>query len=158
MKLKSENKNFLITLIFMGLFIFFVYGLLLLGLRNVAELIINHYQWSYMQDKGDLGIIMVILLVLSFWFSLYLIPATLIKFITIKLGRIRLGQKINIMLFFAVFHIFAFIVAIYPQLRQSSPILRKRYYLATRRYLSRQKVKQARDKERAILRKRYKSI
>jgi len=114
-------------LIFLILFIFFVYGSLIVGLLGLSRWLIESYHLKFFHNLGDAGLILMIFCLLGVWFSLVLAAAGIPYFWLRHLGRYRLADKVALIITLFLFHIFSAPFILWRMIRNSSPRLRRRY-------------------------------
>ncbi|EJF91024.1 hypothetical protein [Bartonella tamiae] len=124
---RFQDTGILTPLAFMALFIFFVYGALLVGLLGLSDWIIHAWHISILQNMGNAGIFLLALIIPALWFILAFIIATLPYIILRSKGHIRRARRIRTIILFAMFHIFAIPWILWPTLRRASPKLRQKH-------------------------------
>jgi len=129
-------------LIFMGLFIFFVYGALIIGSMGVANTLIHYYHIDFLMQRGALGAFYAMCVMLSSWAILVLICAGVPYAILRARGKDKTARLTKQAILFLMFHVFAMPAILWVVIRNSSPRLRARHVAKLRRIVLARRQKQ----------------
>lgn len=120
-------------LVFIGLFVFFVYGALALGLMGVANTIIHEQQLTFFVSRGVFGAFLGACCLLAAWTAFVALCAAIPYYILRRRGKAKTarltGQAITILMF----HVFTLPFILWVMVRNSSPSLRAKRVAKLRR-------------------------
>ncbi|MHC5306237.1 hypothetical protein [Bartonella sp. LJL80] len=114
-------------LTFLIMFIFFIYGALLVGLLGVSDWIIHAWNLTFFLNLGGFGVFLLALIIPALWAVLVAICATVPYVILRARGRFILASKVATIIVFAMFHIFALPWILWPMIRRGSPKMRQNH-------------------------------
>lgn len=147
---RPYRANFWISLIFITLFVFFVYGGMALVLLEFANMFIHSYQIPWLIALGKWGLVLTVLAFVAAWISLFLLPASLFRWLLYRASRVRLANKIFVLLMFIGCNIFLLPMILWPVVRRSSPYLRAKRYNKLKALLANPKLVELRRREREL--------
>lgn len=121
------SSSFVQALAFFLLFVFFIYGALLIGLLGLSDWLIHSFELLFFQEWGGAGIALMASLLLGAWVLGVLGLASLGVLIARKAQRPLLIPQLRLIIFFAFFHIFALPWIFWRAIRRHSPALVARH-------------------------------
>jgi len=120
-------------LVFIGLFIFFIYGALFIGLMGVSNTLIHYYKLEFLLQFGNFGVFLGLCALLACWVLLVCALAAPPYFILCAKGKSKTGRLVGQVIIILMFHVFTLPVILWPMVRNSSPRLRARRVARLRR-------------------------
>lgn len=138
-------------IVFFGMFIFFVYGALLVGLSGVSNWIVHTKQLTFFLSLGGWGILLLDFCFIAGWVAFVFICAAVPYYILRAMGRYIMASKVASVIIIAMFLIFAWPWIMGPMIRRGSPKMRQKYIAKLRTKVHGKRMRERLSERRARL-------